>query len=65
MATNKYELFLDYGIRMKSRSKAVLTLLVQLAGSGTYVPTEEAKANGGYSAVALGVEIGPEGGQAR
>jgi hypothetical protein len=31
LATNPFELFLDYGLRMKVRSPAALTLLVQLS----------------------------------
>ncbi len=62
MATNPFELFLDYGIRMKARSKAVLTLLVQLAGQDCgYLPTERAVKGGGYSAE--NYLVSPEGGQ--
>ncbi|MBR2373845.1 MAG: hypothetical protein IKA87_06405 [Lentisphaeria bacterium] len=39
-ATNSFELYLDYGDRIKGRSKAVQTFLVQLsAGAGTYLPS--------------------------
>jgi hypothetical protein len=62
MATNPFELFLDYGIRIKARSKAVLTLLVQIAGQDCgYLPTERAVKGGGYSAE--NYRVGPEGGQ--
>ncbi len=62
LATNPFELFLDYGIRMKARSKAVLTLVVNLS-SGTcgYLPTAKAVRGGGYSADKF--IVGPEGGQ--
>jgi hypothetical protein len=62
LATNPFELYLDYGTRMKARSRAALTLIVQLSCrySG-YLPTERAIKGGGYSAVKYAV--GPEGGQ--
>lgn len=62
IATSPFELFMDYGIRLKARSKAVLTLLVQLAGQDCgYLPTERAVRGGGYSAE--NYRVGPEGGQ--
>ncbi len=62
VATNSFELFTDYGIRMKARSKAVHTFIVQLAGPGTYLPTEKAIRGGHYSAVVHSSLVGPEGG---
>ena len=39
MATNPFELYLDYGMRIKARSPATQTFLVQLAnGSNGYLP---------------------------
>jgi len=62
VATNPFELFLDYGIRIEARSKAVLTLTVQLSGQGCgYLPTAKAVAGGGYSADKY--IVAPEGGQ--
>jgi len=63
IATNPFELFTDYGIQMKSRSPAVQTFVIQLAGPGTYLPTERAVKGGGYSAVVQSSTVGPEGGQ--
>lgn len=64
VATNPFELFLDYGIQMKTRSPALQTFVIQLAaGKGGYLPTEKAVAGGGYSAVAESGLVGPEGGQ--
>ncbi len=64
IATNHFELYTDYGIRIKARSPAVQTFIVQLtAGSGGYLPSERAVANGGYGAVIQSSRIGPEGGQ--
>lgn len=46
--TNSFELYLDYGIRMKGRSPAVQTFVVQLAGSASCLPTERAVRQGGW-----------------
>jgi hypothetical protein len=66
-ATNRFELFLDYGMRIKARSPAVQTFLVQLTAgngwNGTYLPSERAVANKGYGASVYDYEVGPEGGQ--
>ncbi len=62
IATNPFELYIDYGIRIKARSKAVLTLLVQLScQTNGYLPTEKAVKGGGYSADKF--VVGPKGGQ--
>ena len=62
IATNPFELYLDYGVRIQSRSKAALTFLVQLSCQHSgYLPTEKAVKGGGYSADKY--IIGPEGGQ--
>ncbi len=64
IASNPFELFLDFGIRIKARSKAVLTFMVQLTdGHGSYVPTAKAEAGGGYSAILRSNRVGSEGGQ--
>jgi hypothetical protein len=64
ICTNPFELFLDFGIQMKSRSKAVQTFVIQLVNGAGYVPTEKAVRGGGYSAVIQSNEVGPAGGQA-
>lgn len=63
IVTNPFELYLDYGIQMKTRSPAVQTFVVQLAGSGSYLPTERAVAGGAYGAVPASTQVGPEGGR--
>jgi len=62
ICTNPFELFTDYGIRIKARSSAVQTFIVQLVGPGTYLPTEKAIRGGHYSAVVHSSLVGPEGG---
>jgi len=64
IATDPFELFLDYGLRIQARSKAVQTFVLQLScGWGGYLPTREAVEGGGYSAVIESGIVGPEGGQ--
>ncbi len=62
-ATNPFELYLDYGMRIKARSPAIQTFLIQLAGGGTYLPTVRSIEGGAYGAVPASTLIGPEGGQ--
>ena len=66
ICTNPFELYTDYGIQIKARSKAVQTFVVQLTGeqSGTYLPTARAVKGGSYSAIPPSCPVGPEGGQA-
>ena len=62
IATNPFELYIDYGMQIKAHSEAVLTFLVQLSchHSG-YLPTKRAVEGGGYAADKY--LVGPEGGQ--
>jgi hypothetical protein len=63
IATNPFELFTQYGIQIKARSRALQTFIIQLAGPGTYLPTAAAVRGGGYSAIVASSVVGPEGGQ--
>ena len=63
ICTNPFELYTEYGVRIKARSKAVETFIIQLAGPGTYLPTERAVRGGHYSAIVASNLVGPEGGQ--
>ncbi len=63
IATNAFEYYTQFGIQIKSRSRALQTFLIQLAGPGTYVPTQIAVRGGGYSAIPESNVVGPEGGQ--
>jgi hypothetical protein len=63
VCTNPFELFCEYGIRIKARSPATQTFVVQMTGFGSYLPTERALAGGHYSAIPQSNIIGPEGGR--
>ena len=64
IATNPFELFLDYGNQIKARSKAEQTFLVQLANGGEgYLPTEKAEKGGHYSAFISSGKVGHAGGE--
>ena len=39
IATNVFELFTEFGIQIKARSRALQTFIIQLSGPGSYVPT--------------------------
>ena len=64
-ATNSFELFLDFGLRMIARSPAVQTFLVQLAAGAepSYLATQKAEAGESYSACIYCNEVGSAGGQ--
>ncbi|MDD4033059.1 MAG: hypothetical protein PHS48_07435, partial [Bacteroidales bacterium] len=64
MATNPFELYLDYGMRMKARSPATQTFLIQLSnGTYGYLPSYRSTLGGSYGAEPASTLIGPEGGQ--
>ena len=63
-ATNPFEYYLDFGVRIKARSAAMQTFLVQLAGNGSYVPSPRSVAGGGYGSMAASNPVGAEGGRA-
>ncbi len=64
IATNPFELFLDYGNQIKARSNAEQTFLIQLAnGTEGYLPTEKAEKGGHYSAFISSGTVGHEGGE--
>jgi hypothetical protein len=63
ICTNQFELFTEYGIQIQARSPALQTFVIQVAGSGTYLPTSTAIDRGGYSAVIQSSVVGAEGGK--
>jgi len=63
IASNPFELFLDYGNQIKARSLAEQTFLIQLAnGTEGYLPTEKAEKGGHYSAFLSSGLVGHVGG---
>jgi len=63
ICTNRFELFTEYGMRIKGRSPALQTFVIQLCGPGSYLATADAEAGGSYSAIVNSCLIGPDGGQ--
>ena len=65
--TCRFELFMDYMHRIQGRSPFTQTFLVQLTadpyGSGTYLATERAENNKGYSAYPYSTQVSSKGGQ--
>ena len=62
-ATSPFELFLDFGNRIKARSYAVQSFIIQLScGCAGYLPTEKAEKAGHYSAYISSGLVGHEGG---
>ena len=64
---NVHELFIDYMHRIQGRSPFEQTFIVQLTGdphvAGSYLATERAVANKGYSASPYSMQVSPKGGQ--
>ena len=74
IATNPFELYVDYGVQIQARSAAEQTFLIQLASpldDAGYVATPRAVAAGtfnaspmnNYSATVISNQVGPEGAQ--
>lgn len=61
--TAPFEYYLDFGDRIKGRSPAVQTFVVQLAGGGSYLATERAASGLSYGAVPPSCKVAPQGGQ--
>jgi hypothetical protein len=62
-ASNPFELYLDFGHRIKARSEAEQTLLIQLAnGTGGYLPSKRAEELGGYGGLIINGQVGSDGG---
>ena len=61
---NPFELFLNYGLQIKARSKSAQTFLIQLScASGGYLPSAAAVQRGGYGALVANGSVGPQGGK--
>ena len=64
ITTNPFEMFQDYGMRIKARSPAEQTIIAQLAcGDLGYLPTAIGITGGGYSTNISNGQCGPEAGE--
>lgn len=63
IATNPFELYHEFAMRIKARSKAEQVFIIQLAnGCGGYLPTKAAVQGGSYSSKPASTTCGPEAG---
>ena len=62
-ATNPFELYLDFGHRIRARSQAEQTFMIQLCnGVGGYLPSKRAEKLGGYGGLIINGQVGSDGG---
>ncbi len=62
-ATNPFELYQEYGQRIRARSRARQTFMVQLcSGYAGYLPTPRAERLGGYGGLVINGQVGSDGG---
>lgn len=65
IATNPFELYHEFGLRMKARTRARQLFIAQLSnGCGGYLPTRAAVEGGSYSSKPASTICSPEGGDA-
>ena len=63
-ASNPFELYLDFGHRIRARSAAEQTFIVQLCcGTGGYLPSGRAEQLGGYGGLIINGNVGSDGGK--
>jgi hypothetical protein len=63
--TSPFELFVEYGLRIRARSRARQVFVFQLSnGVAGYLPTDAALAGGSYSSKPASTLVGPRGGDA-
>lgn len=63
-ATNPFELYVDFSLRMKARCKAKQAFIIQLSSNakGGYLPTQIAVDGGSYGSKPVSTMVGPQGG---
>lgn len=63
-ATNPFELYVDFSLRMKARCKAKQAFIIQLSSNskGGYLPTWVAVNGGSYGSKPVSTMVGPDGG---
>jgi hypothetical protein len=62
-ATNPFELYLEFGQRIRARSQAAQTFIVQLSGDACgYLPGNAAEQLGGYGGMVINGLVGSNGG---
>ena len=61
--TTPFEYYLDFGDRIKGRSAALQTFVVQLTAGGSYLATARAAQGLSYGAVPASCLVSPDGGQ--
>jgi hypothetical protein len=62
-ASNPFELFVEYALRIRARSKSHHNFIMQLTnGIGGYLPTDLAVKGGSYSSKPASTMVGPESG---
>lgn len=63
VTTNPFELFVEYGFRIRARCKAEQVCICQLTNDvGGYLPTVDAVAGGSYSSKPASTMVGPDSG---
>ena len=63
IVTQPFELFVEYGLRIRAACRARKVLHVQLCnGYADYLPTRAAILGGSYSSEPASTNVGPEGG---
>ncbi|MDD4181881.1 MAG: neutral/alkaline non-lysosomal ceramidase N-terminal domain-containing protein [Victivallaceae bacterium] len=62
--SNPFELYLEYGHRIRARSRAEQTFMIQICnGYCGYLPSERAEELGGYGGLIINGQIGSDGGK--
>ncbi len=64
LVTNPFELFTEYGLQIRARSRSEQVFVIQLCdNAGVYLPTQAAIEGGSYSSKPATTLLGPDQGQ--